>query len=166
MLTNTSTKVRTKQGEGENAEYRITSGEAFDKQVKKAAASNGAIEAPSLVARQDFISKKAETLAELVELCGGDEALALVHANYGISLAQHNEANDLLAEDGFQSQEDPIDVSYVLAQRTEGRRKQSNEEKAAKLLGFSPEMIKQALAMLAAQKAGGEQEVETEATEA
>jgi hypothetical protein len=152
MKTQTTTKcrIKTTNKDGE-AVFSITSEDAYNKKVKEAAANGGT--PPELVKSQTFSLSLAESADEALQLSGNDEAIEMVHFNYGASLRQHNEANDLLADDDFAPQEGTLDLAYAIAEKSEGRRKMSNEEKAAKLCGVSLEQIKAALALVQNQAA-------------
>lgn len=125
----------------------ITTETAWNKIVKEATEAKEAV--PEMISTQTFGYKFSETVEEAVGLSGGIVNLPpqsegeppyfenievfLTRHNYAESLAQDNEANDILQGDNFQAQEGVFDVSYAIAQKTE-RKKMSNEEVALNAL--------------------------------
>jgi hypothetical protein len=129
---------------------RITSENSWNKMLKDAAEKN--VPPPELCSIGTFGYKYPETVAEFLELCNGNEQVAIDHAQYAVGLRQDNTANDILQENDYTQQEGARDVSFSIAEKRE-RAKMSNEEKSAKLLGISADDIKKALEMLRAAQA-------------
>jgi len=147
MKQNTVTKVWYEVvGDGGEKSRAFTSEEAFNKKVAKATKDGEAV--PTLVNQLTYTVAFAETLDEALALAGGDESIAVTHFNYGSSLRQHNEASDMLSDPNFQPQDGPVDMAFSVAEKSEGRRKQTNEEKAAKALGVTAEQLIAALASI------------------
>jgi hypothetical protein len=144
---NTVTKVyyEVKNDAGEPVR-KFTSEEAFNKQLAKA--QKDGEQAPSLLRQLTYTVQLAETPDEALALSGNDQEIFVTHFNYGSSLRQHNEASDLLSDDNFQPTEGAMDMGYSVAEKSEGRRKMTNEEKAAKALGVTPEQLMAALASI------------------
>jgi len=160
MRTFTATKVHYTENErdkdGDLKTY-ITSEEAFNKALKRA--TDAKEELPTLIASQTFQYSAAETIEEAMQLAGmtdlnGDPSifLSVFNETAGI-LKQHNEAADLIRSDNFQPVEGALDLAYAVAQKSEGRQKMSNEDKAAKALGVTADQLRAALALLSQQAA-------------
>lgn len=147
----------------------ITSEEAFNKAVKKA--TDAKEELPVLIASQNFAYRAAETVGEALQLSGVTQDVEPIDkyiTDQGIDISaflstfnetagilkQHNEAADQLRDTNFASQDGEFDLGYAVAQKSEGRSKQSSEQKAAKALGVSMEQLQAALAMIRQQAAG------------
>lgn len=150
-------KTTNKEGEAVN---RITSETAWNALVKEATEKQQ--EAPALVGIQTFGYKAAESVDDAVVLAGGQgvgefeniEVFLGVY-NYGASLRQDNEANDIIQSDTFTASEGAVDVSYAVAQKVE-RSKMTTEEKALSLLAkggmkISAEQLRAALALITQQ---------------
>jgi|SRR5215469_6251504 len=165
-LTKTKVAYSEVDGIGKTKTF-ITSETAWNKIIKEvtdanteAAKTGGELQTPpTLVASQTFAYKFATTVDEAVQLAGGSGVgeyenidVFLGVFNYGASLRQADEANDLLTSDNFVASEQPVDVSYAVAQKSE-RAKMTPEEKAAKNLGISPDKLREALALLTQQQA-------------
>jgi hypothetical protein len=147
---------RKKKANGEDATY-ITSENAFNADVKKATEAKEPL--PESIAVGTFSYKFAETVDEAIQLCGGSGVgeyegidVFLGVFNYAASLRQDNEANRLLTSDSYVQSTDAVDVSYAVAEKVE-RAKMSPEEKAAKMIGISPEALRAALALIKGQAA-------------
>jgi hypothetical protein len=159
MQSTTKTKVRYQEETNGVKKQYITSETAWNKIVKEATEANE--QPPELLAQGTFAYSLASTVDEAVSLAGGQGVgeyenidVFLSVFNYGASLRQDNEANDILASDTFAPWEGAKDVSYAVAQKSE-RAKMTPEEKAAKTLGISPDQLRAALATIqAAQSAG------------
>jgi hypothetical protein len=144
----TKTKVRyaETQADGQSKKYYITSETAWNKILGEVAEINKENEAkgqalevaPELTSSGTFGYSFATTVDEAVQLCGATVTqpgtfdnieVFLQRFNYAASLAQDNEANDILADSNFQAWEGVKDMTYAVAQKTE-RAKMSPEEKA------------------------------------
>jgi hypothetical protein len=141
---------------GELASY-ITSENAFNADTKKATDAKEPL--PEAMATGTFAYKFAETVDEAIQLCGGQGVgeyegidVFLGVFNYAASLRQDNEANRLLTSDSYVQSDTAVDVSYAVAEKVE-RAKMSPEEKAAKMIGISPEALRAALALIKGQAA-------------
>lgn len=164
----TSTKVHYHENERDkdgNLKTYITSEDAFNKALKKATENKEAL--PEMVASQTAQYAVAESVGEALQLSGvttdvspiddfikdnGIDVstfLSTFNDQAGI-LKQHNEFADLLREGKVQ--EGAIDLAYSVAQKTE-RAKMTPEEKAAKTLGVSPDLLREAIAKIMQQQA-------------
>lgn len=135
----------------------ITSENAFNVALKKATEEKTPL--PEALSIGTFHYRFAETVDEAIQLAGGSGVgeyenvdVFLDVFNYGASLAQDNEANRLLSSDSYVQSTEAVDVSYAVAEKRE-RAKMSNEEKASKMLGITPEQLKAALAAIKGQAA-------------
>lgn len=145
------------KADGELATY-ITSETAFNAELKKATEAKTPL--PEALAIGTFAYKFAETVDEAVSLCGGNGVgeyenitVFIDVFNYGASLRQENAANALLKADTYVPQDGAIDVSFAVAEKVE-RAKMSPEEKAAKMIGITPEALRAALALIKGQAQG------------
>lgn len=141
---------------GEVASY-ITSENAFNLDTKKATEAKEPL--PEALAVGTFAYKAAESVDEAIQLCGGQGVgeyenidVFLGVFNYAASLRQDNEANRLLTSDSYVPVDGAVDVSYAVAEKVE-RSKMTPEEKAAKMIGITPEALRAALALIKAQSA-------------
>ena len=145
------------KADGNLATY-ITSENAFNLDVKKSTEAKEPL--PEALAVGTFSYKAAENVDEAITLCGGQGVgeyenfdVFLGVFNYAASLRQDNEANRLLTSDSYVPADGAVDVSYAVAEKVE-RAKMTPEEKAAKMIGISPEALRQALALIKGQAAG------------
>jgi hypothetical protein len=170
MRNETKTKVRyaETQADGSKKHY-ITSETAWNKilgevnEANKAAEAKGeALEvAPELVSSGTFGYSFATSVDEAVQLCGATVTqpgtfdnieVFLQRFNYAASLAQDNEANDILADSNFAAWEGLKDMTYAIAQKVE-RAKMTPEEKAISALAkggmkISVDELRAALALI------------------
>jgi len=166
MQSITKTKVRYAYDEDGKQKFAITSETAWNKQLKEIAGRNAEAQAKGEALEEipdarfgTFGYNLAQTVDEAVTLAGGNGVgeyenidVFLGVFNYGASLRQDNEANDILGSDNFEAWEGVKDVSYAVAQKME-RAKMTPEEQAVKSLnkaGFSitPEQLRAALALI------------------
>ena len=145
METYTETKCKVQEGD----KIFFQSEDAYNKSVKSAQSTTPPSEPPVLLASQTFQYSLAQTEEVMAILCP-DVAVRIAQFNKGQILSQHNEARDLLLEEGFTPKEGVYDLAYAAAQVAE-RRKQSPEEKAAKALGISAEQLRAALELIKGQ---------------
>jgi len=147
-------KMTKKSGE---IDTYITSEKAFNDELKRC--TEAKLPLPEALAIGTFGFKYAETVDEAIQLSGGtgvgeyeNVAVFLDVFNYGASLRQENEATFLLKSDNYVQSEGVVDVSYAVAEKVE-RAKMTPEEKAAKMIGISPEALRAALALIKGQAA-------------
>lgn len=166
MRQETKTKVNYSEvnDKGET-KYYITSETAWNKILSKAKEANES-PLPDLVSMGTFGYSFPETVEEAVQLAGGSVTTPGEYENldvfisrivYSFSLAQDNEANDLLQSDNFEPFEGVKDVSYAISQKAE-RAKMTPQERAIKDLAkggisVTPEQLMAALKLIQEQSA-------------
>lgn len=96
---------------------------------------------------QTFGRAEAESAEDMAQLVPNDAA-RVAHFNRGASIAQAAVVRDFMTDDSQGAVEGVYDTVAEIQTPSEGRRKQTPEEKAAKLLGVSSDDLAAIIAQL------------------